>query len=249
MSSASSATVAPGIFPDAFRGHEGEVARLLRGRGGHRRPRAARAGAGAPRARAAPAARSARCSTWRRRRRASFVTTAATRRCRSSTCSVGDRLRVRPGEKIPVDGVVVEGSSAVDESMLTGEPMPVEKAAGAKVTGGTVNGTGSFVMRAEQVGSETMLARIVQMVAEAQRIARADPAARRRRRRLLRAGRGRRRGRCLRRLVDLRPAAGHGLRARRAVVGADHRLPLRARAWRRRCRSWSAPAAARRWAC
>ena len=82
---------------------------------------------------------------------------------------VGDRLRVRPGEKVPVDGVVVEGRSAVDESMLTGEPMPVEKTAGARVTGGTLNTTGSFVMRAERVGSETLLAQIVRMVGEAQR--------------------------------------------------------------------------------
>ena len=82
---------------------------------------------------------------------------------------VGDRLRVRPGEKIPVDGVVLEGSSAVDEAMITGEPIPVEKQANARVVGGTVNGTGSFVMRAERVGSETLLSQIVQMVAEAQR--------------------------------------------------------------------------------
>ena len=81
----------------------------------------------------------------------------------------GDRLRVRPGEKVPVDGVVLEGSSAVDESMITGEPIPVEKRAGDKVVGATVNGTGSFVMRAERVGSETLLSQIVQMVAEAQR--------------------------------------------------------------------------------
>jgi Cu+-exporting ATPase len=81
----------------------------------------------------------------------------------------GDRLRVRPGEKIPVDGVIVEGSSSVDESMLTGEPIPVEKTPGSKVTGATVNATGSFVMRAERVGSETMLAQIVRMVSEAQR--------------------------------------------------------------------------------
>ncbi len=81
----------------------------------------------------------------------------------------GDRLRVRPGEKIPVDGVVTEGTSAVYESMLTGEPLPVEKAAGGRVTGGTVNGTGSFLMRAERVGSQTLLAQIVRMVSEAQR--------------------------------------------------------------------------------
>ena len=81
----------------------------------------------------------------------------------------GDRLRVRPGEKVPVDGVVLEGTSAVDESMVTGEPIPVEKTPGVLVTGGTVNGTGSFVMRAERVGSNTLLAQIVRMVGEAQR--------------------------------------------------------------------------------
>jgi Cu+-exporting ATPase len=81
----------------------------------------------------------------------------------------GDRLRVRPGEKVPVDGVVLEGTSAIDESMITGEPMPVEKRANDRVVGATVNGTGSFVMRAERIGSETLLAQIVQMVTEAQR--------------------------------------------------------------------------------
>jgi Cu+-exporting ATPase len=81
----------------------------------------------------------------------------------------GDRLRVRPGEKVPVDGVVLEGTSSVDESMVTGEPIPVEKNPGDRVTGGTVNGTGGLVMRAEKVGAETLLARIVQLVAEAQR--------------------------------------------------------------------------------
>ena len=81
----------------------------------------------------------------------------------------GDLLRVRPGEKIPVDGEVVEGRTSVDESMLTGESMPVEKAVGAKVSGGTVNTTGGIVMRAERVGSETMLAQIVHLVAQAQR--------------------------------------------------------------------------------
>jgi Cu+-exporting ATPase len=78
-------------------------------------------------------------------------------------------LRVRPGEKVPVDGVVVEGRSSVDESMITGEPIPVEKEPGSKVTGGTVNGTGSFVMRAERVGEATLLAQIVRLVGEAQR--------------------------------------------------------------------------------
>ena len=82
---------------------------------------------------------------------------------------VGDRLRVRPGEAIPVDGVVLEGVSAVDESMVTGESIPVAKVGGAKLIGGTINGTGALIMRAERVGAATMLARIVQMVAEAQR--------------------------------------------------------------------------------
>ena len=82
---------------------------------------------------------------------------------------VGDRLRVRPGEKLPVDGIVLEGRSAVDESMITGEPIPVSKEAGEAVTGATVNGTGSLLIRAERVGSETLLAQIVAMVAEAQR--------------------------------------------------------------------------------
>jgi Cu+-exporting ATPase len=82
---------------------------------------------------------------------------------------VGDRLRVRPGERVPVDGVVLEGRSNVDESMLTGEPIPVEKAPESRVTGGTVNGTGGFVMRADRIGADTLLAQIVRMVSEAQR--------------------------------------------------------------------------------
>jgi len=81
----------------------------------------------------------------------------------------GDQLRVRPGEKIPVDGNIVDGKTSVDESMITGEPMPVEKSGGDKVTGGTVNQTGSVIMQADRVGSETVLARIVEMVAQAQR--------------------------------------------------------------------------------
>jgi len=82
---------------------------------------------------------------------------------------VGDWLRVVPGDKVPVDGAVVEGHSSVEESMITGEPLPVQKSVGDKVTGGTVNGTGSFVMRAERVGNDTLLGQIVNMVAEAQR--------------------------------------------------------------------------------
>jgi len=81
----------------------------------------------------------------------------------------GDVLRVRPGEKVPIDGIILEGRSSVDESMITGEPMPVEKSSGSRVTGGTVNGNGTFVMTAERVGSDTLLAQIVRMVSEAQR--------------------------------------------------------------------------------
>ncbi len=83
--------------------------------------------------------------------------------------AVGDRLRVRPGERVPVDGVVLDGRSAVDEALVTGEPIPVEKEPGSRVTGGTVNGTGGFVMRADRVGADTLLAQIVRMVGEAQR--------------------------------------------------------------------------------
>ena len=82
---------------------------------------------------------------------------------------VGDHLRVRPGERIPVDGLVLDGNTTVDESMVTGEPIPVEKTADSRVTGGTVNGTGTFVMQADRVGAETLLAQIVRMVSEAQR--------------------------------------------------------------------------------
>lgn len=82
---------------------------------------------------------------------------------------IGNILRVRPGEKVPVDGVAVEGTSSVDESMITGEPIPVEKTAGSRVTGGTVNGTGSFLMRADRIGSDTLLSQIVRLVSEAQR--------------------------------------------------------------------------------
>ena len=86
-----------------------------------------------------------------------------------ATVKVGDILRVRPGEKVPVDGIVVDGRSAVDESMISGEPIPVEKEKGAKVTGATLNGTGSILMKAEHVGADTLLARIVKVVGEAQR--------------------------------------------------------------------------------
>src|SRR6516162_6460048 len=86
-----------------------------------------------------------------------------------SEVRVGERLRVRPGERVPVDGAVLEGRTTIDESMVTGEPIPVEKEAGTQVTGGTVNGTGTFVMEAKRVGADTLLAQIVRMVSEAQR--------------------------------------------------------------------------------
>lgn len=82
---------------------------------------------------------------------------------------VGDRLRVRPGEKVPVDGVIIEGNSSIDESMISGEPVPVEKMSGSKVVGATINGTGSFIMEAEKIGKDTLLSQIVQMVSDAQR--------------------------------------------------------------------------------
>src|SRR5262249_1106008 len=81
----------------------------------------------------------------------------------------GDVLRVRPGERVPVDGYVIDGRSSIDESMISGEPIPVEKDKGAKVVGGTVNGTGALLMRAQRVGAATLLAQIVRLVGEAQR--------------------------------------------------------------------------------
>src|SRR5213594_3781004 len=162
------AALAPAIFPPSFRGHSGEVAlyfeaaavittlvllgQVLELRARHRTGDAIRALLGlAPK-------------TARR-----IGPDGREEDVRLEQIRVGDRLRVRPGEKVPVDGVVVEGRSAVDESMLTGEPIPAEKTAGARVTGGTLNTTGTFVMRAERVGSETLLAQIVRMVGEAQR--------------------------------------------------------------------------------
>ncbi|PXX95794.1 heavy metal translocating P-type ATPase [Halomonas sp. LBP4] len=162
------ATLAPGIFPAAFRGPSGEigvyyevaaviVVLVLLGQVLELRARERTGGALRALLDLAP-------QTARR------ITTGGDEdEVPLDQVQHGDRLRVRPGDKVPVDGEVVEGHSAVDESMVTGEPMPVEKTAGAKVIGGTVNATGSFVMQAERVGSETMLAQIVQMVAEAQR--------------------------------------------------------------------------------
>ena len=161
---------------------------------------------------------------------------------------VGDLVRMRPGERIPVDGVVVEGASAVDESMLTGESLPVDKASGATVFGGTVNRTGSFVFRATRVGSETTLARIVRLVEEAQGSQGADPASGRSRGGGLRAGGARHRRADVRRLVAARSGAGAPARAQQRVAVLVIACPC-AWGWPRRRRSWSPLAAAPSTAC
>jgi Cu+-exporting ATPase len=162
------AALAPGIFPDSFRAHGGEpavyfeasaviVTLVLLGQVLELRARS-RTG-GAIRALLGLAPRTARV----------LRDDGSEADAPLSDVKPGDRLRVRPGEKVPVDGVVLEGRTSVDESMVTGEPVPVEKQESSRVTGGTVNGTGSLVMRAERVGADTLLAQIVRMVGEAQR--------------------------------------------------------------------------------
>ena len=162
------ATLAPGLFPESFRGMHGEVSVYFEAAAaivtlvllGQVLELRARSQTGAAiRALLGLAPKTARRVTEDGRDEDVPL----------ESVQVGDRLRVRPGEKVPVDGVVLEGRSAVDESMITGEPMPVTKEAGDRVTGATVNGTGALLMRAERVGAETLLARIVQMVADAQR--------------------------------------------------------------------------------
>ncbi len=162
------ATVAPGLFPPEFRGMDCAVAIYFEGAaaitvlvllGQVLELRAREQTGGAIRALLDLAPKTAR------RIRAD----GADEEIGLEAVAINDRLRVRPGEKIPVDGELIEGRGTVDESMVTGESMPVVKAAGAKVIGGTMNGAGSFVMRADKVGRDTMLAQIVQMVAQAQR--------------------------------------------------------------------------------
>ncbi len=161
------ATVAPGIFPPQFRGHEGEVGVYFEAAavivtlvllGQLLELRAREQTGGAIRALLDLAPKTAR-----------LVDDGGERDVPLDMVRSGDRLRVRPGEAVPVDGVVLEGRSTIDESMITGEPIPVEKEEGAEVTGGSINQTGSFVMEARRVGADTMLNRIVAMVAEAQR--------------------------------------------------------------------------------
>ena len=162
------ATLAPGIFPATFRAHGGGVpvyyeaagvvvALVLLGQVLELRARAATG-------RAIRALLNLAPKTARR-----LAADGSEEEVELAHVHAGDRLRVRPGEAVPVDGIVLDGRSAVDESMLTGEPVPVAKEKGAAVTGGTVNGSGSLVIEARAVGSDTMLARIVRMVAEAQR--------------------------------------------------------------------------------
>lgn len=162
------ATLFPGLFPEAFRGESGEVAvyfeaaavivtLVLLGQVMELRARSRTSSAIRALLQLAP-------SNARIVREDGTEETIAL-----SQVKPGDRLRVRPGEKVPVDGVVLEGSSPVDESMVTGESIPVAKEPGDRVTGATVNGTGTFIMEAQRVGSETLLAKIVQMVSEAQR--------------------------------------------------------------------------------
>jgi Cu+-exporting ATPase len=162
------ATVFPNLFPHSFRGHGGEVAVYFEAAavitvlvllGQVLELRARSQTSGAIKALLGLAPKTARV----------LRDDGAEEDIPLDHVKLGDRLRVRPGEKVPVDGVVSKGASSVDESMVTGEPIPVEKAPGSRVTGGTVNGTGGFVMRAERVGSETLLAQIVRMVSEAQR--------------------------------------------------------------------------------
>jgi Cu+-exporting ATPase len=162
------ATLAPGLFPQAFRGHDGAVAiyfeaaavitvLVLLGQVLELRAREQTSGA----------IRALLDLTPKTARRVTID--GSDEEIPLDTVTVGDRLRVRPGEKVPVDGEIVEGHSTLDESLMTGEPMPVSKDVGAKVVAGTLNQSGSFVMRAEKIGRDTLLARIVQMVAAAQR--------------------------------------------------------------------------------
>jgi len=162
------ALLAPGLFPASFRGHGGDVAVYFEAAGvivtlvllGQVLELRARSRTGA----ALRALLGLAPKTARRIREDGSEEDVPLEQV-----AEGDRLRVRPGEKVPVDGVVVEGRGAVDESMVTGESLPVEKSEGDRLVGATVNGTGSFVMEAEKVGADTLLSRIVQMVAEAQR--------------------------------------------------------------------------------
>lgn len=161
------AVVAPQIFPHSFKSHDGQVGLYFEAAavittlvllGQVLELKARSATSGAIRALLGLAPRTAR-----------IVRDGKEEDVPLETLQIGDTIRVRPGEKVPVDGVVLDGGSSVNESMITGEPVPVQKGKGDRVTGATVNETGSFLMRAERVGSDTLLAQIVKMVGEAQR--------------------------------------------------------------------------------
>ena len=221
-------TVAPQFFPATFRGHGGAVAvyfeaaavitvLVLLGQVLELRAREATSGAIKALLELAP-------KTARR-----LGDDGADHEVQIDSLQVGDRLRVRPGEKVPVDGVILEGRSSLDESLVTGESMPVTKEAGGKVIAGTLNQSGGFVMRAEKVGRDTLLSQIVKMVAEAQRSRAPIQRLGRSGRRLVRAGRDRRRGHRFWRLGLVRTGTPDGLRAGRRRQRADYRLSLRAR--------------------
>ena len=222
------ATLFPGLFPASLRGHDGEVGRyfeaaavittlVLLGQVLELRARS-RTG-GAIRALLGLAPKTARL----------IGADGSESDVPLDRVQPGDRLRVRPGEKVPVDGVVIEGRSSVDESMITGEPVPVEKASGDRVTGATLNGTGALVMRAERVGADTLLAQIVRMVGEAQRSRAPIQRLADRVSSLLRARGHRDRRAQLRRLVPGRSRAASRPRAGGRGERAHHRVPLRAR--------------------
>ena len=224
------AVLAPGIFPARVpRRMAAQVGVYFEAARGDRRAGAARPDPGAAGARAHRLGDPRAARPGAEDRAASSAPTAREEEIPLEEVQVGDRLRVRPGEKVPVDGEVVEGRSSVDESMLTGEPVPVEKVAGDPVTGATINGTGSLVIEAKRVGERHHAGADRRDGRQRPALARADPEARRRGGRLVRAGGDRRRGPRLRRLGGLGAGAGARLRAGRGDRGADHRLPLRAR--------------------
>ena len=163
------ATFFPQVFPDVVPFDAWRRRFVFRVGRGHRHARAAGPSAGAARSQPHRCGNSRALGTGAENRAANQSRISSEADVPLDQVMVGDKLRVRPGEKVPVDGVVDEGSSYVDESMISGEPVPVEKKAGDRLIGGTVNGTGSLVMRAERVGGDTVLAQIVRMVAEAQR--------------------------------------------------------------------------------